>query len=65
MTTPETFDYKGYQGSVEFSQADGVFNGKLLAIDDLVTYEGVSREALEQAFREAVEDYLITLEDFE
>lgn len=52
--------YKGYFGSVEFSSDDDVFNGKLLGINDLVTFEGDSVTTLKSAFEEAVEDYLET-----
>ena len=50
--------YKGYIGSVEFSEADGVLYGKLQGIRSLITYEGTTAEELFIAFREAVDDYL-------
>jgi predicted HicB family RNase H-like nuclease len=50
--------HKGCVGSVEFSRDDQVFFGKLLFVRDLVTYEAPDAKRLEQAFREAVEDYL-------
>jgi len=56
--TSQVFDYHGYQGSIEFSLADGVLHGKVLHINDLVTYEGKTLEELEQEFRAAVDDYL-------
>ncbi len=49
--------YKGFQGSIEYSQEDAVFHGQLLNVDGLVTYEADTREALEQSFQEAVDDY--------
>ncbi|AJD51064.1 MULTISPECIES: type II toxin-antitoxin system HicB family antitoxin [Thalassospira] len=51
-------EYKGYLGSVEFSDEDEVFHGKLEFIRDLVTYEGTDAKSLKDAFHEAVEDYL-------
>lgn len=51
-------EYKGYLGSVEFSDADDVFHGKLEFIRDLVTYEGTDAQSLKAAFHEAVDDYL-------
>lgn len=52
--------YKDYYGSVQFSAADEVFYGKILAINDLVSFEGSSVQELKAAFEEAVEDYLET-----
>ena len=41
-----TMEYKGYVGSVEFSEADGVFFGKVQGIRSLISYEGESAEEL-------------------
>lgn len=51
-------EYKGYFGSVEYSDEDDVFHGRLEFIRDLVTYEGTDAKGLKRAFHEAVEDYL-------
>jgi predicted HicB family RNase H-like nuclease len=53
-------EYKGYIGSVGYSDEDEVFHGKLEGIRDLVTYEGTAVGSLKKAFREAVDDYLAT-----
>ena len=58
-----TLKYKGYIGSVAYSEPDDVFFGKLEGIDDLVNYEGESVKELKAAFREAVDDYLIFCEE--
>lgn len=50
--------YKKYLGSAEISMEDNILHGKLLHIRDLVTYEADSPEALEKAFREAVDYYI-------
>ena len=50
--------YKRFQGTVEFNDADGVFHGKIRNIDGLVTYEADTKCDLVNAFRDAVEDYL-------
>ncbi|MFC4870683.1 type II toxin-antitoxin system HicB family antitoxin [Negadavirga shengliensis] len=50
--------YKAFIGSVSYSAEDEVFFGKLEGIDDLVSFEGKSVEALKSAFEEAVDDYL-------
>ncbi len=58
-----TLKYKGYIGSVAYSEPDKVFFGKLEGIDDLVNYEGESVKEITDAFHEAVDDYLIFCED--
>ena len=57
------FEYKEYVGTVEFSADDKVFFGKIHGINDLVTFEGVSVKELENAFLDAVEDYLATCKE--
>jgi len=52
--------YKGFIGSVNYSDADEVFHGKLECITDLVTFEGTNVKELKQAFEEAVNDYIET-----
>ena len=53
-----TLKYKGFIGSVSYSENDKVFFGKIEGIDGLVNYEGESVDELTKAFQEAVEDYL-------
>lgn len=53
-----TMTYKGYIGSVNFSEKDGVFFGKIEGIDGLVNFEGESVKELTEAFHEAVDDYV-------
>ncbi|PIB39055.1 type II toxin-antitoxin system HicB family antitoxin [Maribacter sp. 4G9] len=57
--------YKDYLGSVEFSADDGVLHGKIIGINDLVTYEGTSVVELRSEFEDAVEDYLQMCVDLE
>ena len=52
--------YKDYISSVHFSTQDEVFHGKVLGINDLVTFEGKSVAELKKSFKEAIEDYLET-----
>lgn len=56
----DLIQHNGYYGEVHFSVEDEVFYGKLIGINDLVTFEGASVRELKEAFREAVEDYLET-----
>jgi predicted HicB family RNase H-like nuclease len=49
--------YKGYAAMVEFDAEDRVFTGRLLGIEDIVTFHGASADDLEAAFHEAVDHY--------
>lgn len=53
-----TLKYKGYIGSVAFSEKDHIFFGKIEGIDGLVNFEGESVKELTDAFHEAVDDYI-------
>ena len=53
-----TLTYKGYFGSVEYCDADNVLHGKLIGINDSVTYHGDGVKSLKKSFIEAVDDYL-------
>ena len=55
-----TLRYKNYYGSVEFSDDDNVFFGRIIGINDRITYEGNDVNSLRQDFENAVEDYLDT-----
>lgn len=59
----ELFSFKGYQGTIETSVADGVLFGKILFITDLVTYEAPTLGELKDEFEAAVNDYLSTCKE--
>lgn len=50
--------YRDYIGSVEYSEADGLFFGKVLGIHALISYEGRTEKALAEDFQTAVDAYL-------
>ena len=50
--------YRGYFGSVEFSGEDDVFYGRIIGINDHITYEGDSVQSLRKDFNDAVDEYL-------
>ena len=60
-----TMEYKGYIGSVEVSEEDGVFFGKVQGIRSLISYEGESYNDLRDDFHNAVEDYLAMCQEEE
>ena len=55
--------YKGYIGSVEFSESDGVLIGKVQGIRSLISYEGTTVQELLDDFHSAVDDYLALCAD--
>lgn len=58
-----TIEYNGYIGSIEYSQEDKCFYGKLEMIDDLVTFEATNTEELEKNFYNAVDGYIVTCKE--
>ena len=59
----KTMTYKGYTGSVEYSDEDGTFYGKVLGIRSLLLYEGGLVDELKADFHEFVDDYLQTCKE--
>ncbi len=57
-----TIEYKGYVGSIEFSEADGIFFGKVMGVRTLISYEGENANELITDFHGAVDDYLAVCE---
>ncbi|MBQ0014326.1 MAG: type II toxin-antitoxin system HicB family antitoxin [Oscillospiraceae bacterium] len=53
-----TMIYKGYIGSVEFSEEDCLFYGSLQGIKSLVDYDGATAKELIEDFHNAVDNYL-------
>ncbi len=53
-----TLTYKGFIGSVAFSEEDNIFFGKLEGVNSLINFEGESVKELKTAFHEAVNDYI-------
>ena len=53
-----TMTYKGYVGTVEYSDEDACLFGRIAGIRDIISYEGASVAELRKAFGEAVDDYL-------
>lgn len=55
--------YKEYAGTVEYSEVDGILYGRIVGIDDVISYEGESVKELREAFQAAVDDYLAHCRD--
>lgn len=50
--------YKGYFGRVEYDEEAEIFFGRVINIDDVITFESDSAKEIKQAFRDSVDDYL-------
>ena len=55
--------YKGFIGTVAYSEEDDVFFGKIEGINGLVNFEGTSVAELKKAFHQAADDYLAYCEE--
>ena len=55
--------YKGYTGSIEYSQEDDLLYGCVLGIKSLISYEGATGKELNEDFKGAIDEYLATCEE--
>ena len=51
-------EYKGYTGVFEFDPSIDAFHGRVIGLQDVVTFEGRSVEELRREMEASVEDYL-------
>ena len=56
-------EYKGYYGTVEFSEADNVFFGEVMGIRGLISYEGGNVQSLKKDFEGTIDFYLETCKE--
>lgn len=61
----DVLQYKDYYATVHFSNEDDVFYGKVIGVNDLITFEGASVKALKDAFKEAINDYVETCKELD
>ena len=52
--------YKNYLASIEYSEEDACFVGKIAGIHDVIGFHADNVVDLREAFHEAVEDYVAT-----
>lgn len=55
--------YKRFIADYEFYKEDSVFAGKVLNIDDLISFESSTEEAIQKEFEFAVHDYIETCKE--
>ncbi|HUG17207.1 MAG TPA: type II toxin-antitoxin system HicB family antitoxin, partial [Thermomicrobiales bacterium] len=51
-------EYKGYAGVIEFDASIDAFHGRVVGLQDVVTFQGRSPDELRREMAESVEDYL-------
>lgn len=59
----DTLEYKGYTANVNFNAEEELLYGKIVGINDLVSFEAETAKELKEAFFEAVDDYLETCKE--
>ena len=57
-----TMTYKGYTTSMEFDADDRILVGRVLHIDDIISFHGESVAEFEAAFEESVDGYVASCE---
>ncbi|HTZ17258.1 MAG TPA: type II toxin-antitoxin system HicB family antitoxin [Dissulfurispiraceae bacterium] len=50
--------YKGYMARVEFDPRDNIFTGKVLGIDDSISFHGATVKELRTDFQAAINHYI-------
>lgn len=51
-------EYNGYIGTFEFEEKNQLFRGRVSNIADLVTFQGKSVKETQEAFKDAIDDYI-------
>jgi predicted HicB family RNase H-like nuclease len=54
----KVLEHKGYTASVEFDADDGILVGRVIGVNDVITFHGTTVKEVVSAFRESVDDYL-------
>lgn len=54
----DIMEFNDFKASIHYSSEDDVLFGKIIGIDDSITFEGSSISSLKKAFKDAVEDYI-------
>ncbi|MGK7886491.1 MAG: type II toxin-antitoxin system HicB family antitoxin [Crocosphaera sp.] len=56
--------YKEYKAIIEYDEDDHLFFGRVINIRDIIVFDGLSVDELEQAFQKVVEQYLADCQTF-
>lgn len=58
MLIGKFLEYKGFVGSIEFDAVNKIYHGKLLDIEDLVSYQAYNIIDLHEQYHLAIDDYI-------
>jgi predicted HicB family RNase H-like nuclease len=50
--------YKGYTGYVVFDDEARIFHGEVVGLRAVITFQGITVEEIEEAFKDSIDDYL-------
>ncbi len=50
--------YKGYEAKIEYDDEDRLFFGRVINIKDVIVFDGLSVDELEQSFHKVIDEYL-------
>ena len=50
--------YKGYEAIIEYDEEDRLFVGRVINTKDLIVFDGLSVDELEQSFHTIIDEYL-------
>ena len=51
-------NYKGYEATIEFDNEDRLFVGRVINTRDVIVFDGLSVDELEQSFHAVIDEYL-------
>jgi predicted HicB family RNase H-like nuclease len=63
MMMGDLLSYKKYNGTVEYSNEDKCFFGKVVGTKSLLLYEGNSVSELEEDFKSVIDEYIANCEN--
>ncbi|HAC62558.1 MAG TPA: toxin-antitoxin system HicB family antitoxin [Cyanothece sp. UBA12306] len=50
--------YKGYEAIIEYDEEDRLFVGRVINTHDIIVFDGLSVDELEQSFHNVIDEYL-------
>ena len=54
----KVLEHKGYTARVDLDADDGILVGRVIGVNDVITFHGTTVKEVVAAFRESVDDYL-------
>ena len=50
--------YKGYEAVIQYDEFDRIFVGRVINIKDIIMFDGISVDELQQFFHNVIDEYL-------